>query len=67
MEGFRSCVLLCILYKMLMERCYAIVAGAKGELQLWSILPTGQRQGWKVPGRGEAPRRLPLQRTCWIS
>lgn len=37
-----------------------LVTGAERELQLWPVLPAGQRKGGEVPRRGEATRRLPL-------
>jgi hypothetical protein len=40
-----------------------VVAGTERKLQLWTVLPSGERQGREVSGRGAPTGRLSLQRS----
>jgi hypothetical protein len=43
-----------------------VVAGTERKLQLWTVLPSGERQGREVSGRGAPTGRLSFQRSSRI-
>lgn len=46
---------------------FGVFAGTERKLQLWTVLPSGERQGGKIPGRRTTIGRLSIQRTCGLS